>query len=180
MTNIQKIFRCPSCGRDIFDVGVTLCTTGSTTSKDVDFDDIVTVNKTIILSSEFSWTKCNNCHNAINIDIEQIVDVFTGAITEELMKIQCGISCKPIFECPGCKKDIFKEGFREVLYGGTASSEIIMCSNGYDTEDVDVTDFTEQWSECSSCGERINIDAIDLINYYEGECTLEDILEEDN
>ena len=183
MANIQKIFRCPNCGKNIFDVGVTRCTKGSHTVTVVDFDnDITTIHETIINSSSEDWIKCNHCHNGINIEIYQLNEVLTGKVTEELMKVRCGISCKPIFECPGCKKDIFKEGFREVLYGGIASSEITMCSDGYDTEDADVTDFTEQWSECSSCGERINIDAIDLINYYEGECTLSDILieEEDN
>lgn len=182
MTNIKKVFRCPSCGKNLFDVGVTRCTTGSRTVTVVDFNnDITIVHNTRINSSSEEWVKCNHCHNGMDIEIYQLNEVLTGEITEELMKIQCGISCKPVFECPGCKKDIFKEGFREILYGGIASSEITMCSDGYDTKDADIVDFTEQWSECSSCGERININAIDLINYYEGECTLEDILgKEDN
>ena len=112
----------------------------------------------------------------MDIEIYQLNDVFVGKVTEELMKIQCGISCKPIFECPGCKKDIFKHGFVEVLYGGTTRSEITMCSDGYDMGDPDVVEFDEQWVECSSCDKRIDIDAINLINYYEGECTLSDIL----
>ena len=91
------------------------------------------------------------------------------------MKIRCGIESKPVYNCPKCGEDIFRKGFVEVLYGGTARSEITMCSDGYETGETDIVEFDEQWCECSSCDVRIDRNGIDLINYYEGEYSLEDL-----
>ena len=94
------------------------------------------------------------------------------------MKIQCKIIQRPVFRCPKCRVDIFKANFYECTQGGTSKAEIILHSDGYDTEPTGIENFTDQWSECGHCGARIDIDAINLINYYEGECSLEDIMEE--
>ena len=60
-------------------------------------------------------------------------------------------------------------------YGGTAQSEIVFQSENHYVEPAEITNITEQWSECGNCGTRIDIDAINLIDYYKGECSLEDI-----
>ena len=176
MTDIKPIFICPECGKNLFDVGVTRCSKDSQTTMHVDFNDgVTTAHKTRILNSSEDWVQCNNCHNGMDIEIYQLDEVLTGEVSEKLMKIRCGMECKPVYNCPKCGEDIFREGFVEVLYGGTSRSEVTMCSDGYDIGDADVVDFDGQWYECSSCDARIDINCIDLINYYEGEHSLDDL-----
>jgi hypothetical protein len=180
MTDEQPVFTCPSCGKNIFDVGVTECATGADISTVIDWSKHghLDEQQTSINSQDFKWVKCNSCHNGINIDVDQLDAVFSGRCTEEQMKIQCKIIQRPVFLCPSCKLDVFKEGIYEVTLGGTAKAEITFCSDGADASNVMISDITDQWSECSNCGARIDIDATDLINYYEGECSLEDITSE--
>ena len=176
MVNNTKVFTCPNCARNLFEVGVTRCSKGSHTITSVDFNDnVTTVHDTRINSSSEDWIKCNHCHTGMDIEIYQLNQVLIGKVTEALIKVRCGIACKPVFKCPKCEKNIFTHGFIEVLYGGTARSEITMHTDGYDMGDVDVVEFDEQWTECASCSERIDMDAIDLINYHEGECSFKDI-----
>ena len=177
MNSEQPIFTCPSCSKNLFDVGVTECATEAHITTVIDWSKHghLDEHQTQINSAENKWVKCNNCHNGISIDVDQLDAVFSGRSTEEQMKIQCKIIQRPVFRCPQCRVDIFKTGFNEVTYGGTTKSEITLCSDGYDSEPAEVSNFTEQWSECGNCGARIDINAIDLINYYEGECSLEDI-----
>lgn len=179
MTDKQPVFTCPICGKNVFDVGITECATGADISTVVMFGTLPPFQQEPeITSAEHRWAKCNNCHNSIDIDVDQLDAVFSGRCTEEQMKIQCKIIQRPVFKCPQCRVDIFKAGFREVQCGGTARSEITLCSDGYDVEPAEISNFTEQWSECNNCGARIDIDAINLINYYEGECSLKDIVSE--
>lgn len=177
----QPIFTCPSCGKNVFDVGITECATGADISTVIDFKQAhLNAHETQIGSAEHQWVKCDNCHNNIkNMTVNRLDDVFSGRYTEEQMKIQCKIVQRPVLKCPQCRVDIFKAGFNEVTYGGTTKLEITLCSDGYDTEPAEVSNFTEQWSECGNCGARIDIDAIDLINFYEGECTYNDIARDD-
>ena len=182
MANEHPIFTCPHCNENLFGVGVTECATGAYISTVVDFKQahINTHYDTQINSAEHQWIKCNSCHNSIDITADQLDAVFSGRVTEEQMKVQCKIIQRPVFRCPECRFDIFKANFYECTEGGTSKTEIILCSDGYDTEPADITNFAEQWSECRHCGARINIDAINLINYYEGKCSLEGIIESTN
>lgn len=180
MTDEQPIFTCPSCGKNVFDVGVTECATNADISTVVDFKQAhLNVHETQINSQEHQWVKCNNCHNGIEIDADQLDAVFSGRCTEEQMKIQCKIIQRPVFECPSCKINIFKVGIYKVTHGGTTKTGIDFCSDGINASDVIISDITDQWSKCGLCGARIDIDAIDLIKYYEGECTYNDIARDD-
>jgi len=176
MTNEQPIFTCPHCSKNLFDVGITECATGADISTVIDFKQShLNVHETQINSQDHRWIKCNSCHNGIDIDIDQLDAVYSGRVTEEQMKIQCKITQRPVFLCPSCKLDLFKEGVYEVTRGGISKAQITFCSDGVDASDVMISDITEQWSECSNCGARIDINTSDLINYYEGECSLEDL-----
>lgn len=95
------------------------------------------------------------------------------------MKTQCKIIQRPILKCPQCRVDIFKAGINKVTKGGSSHALITFGSTGKIIGDTCTEDITEQWSECNNCGARIDIDAIDLINYYEGECTYNDIARDD-
>ena len=174
MNTEQPVFTCPSCGKNVFDVGVTECATGADISTVIRFNES---NRTpYIATAEHRWIKCDNCHNSIkNMTVNRLDAVFSGNYTEEQMKTKCGIIQRPVFLCPSCKLNLFKEGIYEVTRGGISKAQITFCSDGTDASDVMISDITEQWSECSNCGARIDIDAINLIDYYEGECSLEDI-----
>lgn len=179
MNPTRPIFTCPSCGKNIFDVGLTECATGADISTVIDFKQAhLNVYETQISSAGHKWIKCNNCHNGIKIDVDQLDAVFSGRCTEEQIKIQCKIIQRPVFRCPQCRVDIFKAGINEVTTGGLSHTEITFDNTGETNGDTCIEDVRDQWSECNNCNARIDINATDLINYYNGDCALEDITSE--
>jgi len=174
----KPVFTCPYCKSNLFKVNVIEYATGADITTKIEFnEDHMVIHKTMIGNSKHTWIKCKKCCTNIDMDIDQLDAVFSGRYTEEQMKIQCKIIDKPVLLCPHCNEDIFKKGFNEVTTGGLSHAEVLFDSGGADYSDTCIEDMTDQWSECIACGGKIEIHASVLVDYYNGECSLEHITE---
>jgi len=174
------VFTCPECGKNLFEVGVTEHTNGADVTVVMTFKDAKLNDSDYVIDARREqYIECNKCHARIDIDSDYLLSVFEGRRTQEEVKIECNISERPKFPCLHCKENLFEKGFDECLYGGTATSQIIF-DDEVKTAPALISDYTEQWVECNNCGSRIDIDAMVLINFYNGICTREHIEEEWN
>ena len=182
MTNEQPIFTCPHCSENLFDVGITEFVSNANISTMIDFKQgHLNAHETQLEGpNDGKQIQCRSCKNVIDMDSDQLDAVFSGRNTEEEMKVRCRIIPRPIFRCPKCKTDVFKSGIHKITTGSNTSTEITFCSDGIDyyIDPSDIKEIKNQWSECGKCSAQIDINASDLINYYEGECSLEDIISE--
>ena len=176
----QPIFTCPHCSENLFEVGVVEFISNANISTVIDFNQgHMSAHETQLDGpNDGKQIQCRNCKNVIDVNSDQLDAVFSGRCTEEQMKIQCKILHHPTLICKLCKMDIFKFGLYEVTEGGTAKTKITFHTDGHDIDETKITNISGQWSECANCHASIDVNAIDLINYYEGECSLEDIISE--
>ena len=176
----QPTFTCPHCSKNLFEVGVVEFVSNTNISTVIGFNQGHMNNYDTQLEgpNNRKQIQCRSCKCVIDMDSDQLDAVFSGRCTEEQMKIQCKILHNPILICKLCKMDIFKSGFYEVSEGGTAKTKITFSTDSHDIDETKITNISGQWSECANCHASIDVNASDLINYYEGECSLEDLISE--
>ena len=173
------IFTCPECGKNLFEVGVTEHTNNADISTSLIFEPgkLIT-GETIVESNTTRMIRCNHCHSDLNMDSDYLLNVFEGQKTEKEVKILCKMIDKPIYECPHCKVNIFKKGFIEITIGGLSECHVTFDEGGADYGETCINNPSEQYIRCAACETDIQVAQEWLVSFYDGSCTLDEIIDE--